>query len=409
METKVHWLCSLIVKAGGASLVTLAFAFVVLAIGSVAYAEEAPAEQAKTEPVHLSLVYTGDTFVVADGGAKRGAVYVDRLMVSADFDFDRLFGWKGANAHVDVMSNRGGAPNEDAGTMMGISRTELDPRPARLVQAYVRQSFANDRAELVLGFYDIGADFYATPSAEMFMGPIGGLAPELSASGPPDFPETALTAQLKVKPTGHSYILMSAADARQGVVGDVGGADFSFRDGLILATEVGYAGNFKAGIGAWRYTRRKPDIRDLTAAGDPVQRATQGAYLLVEYPLPSPTDGVRKTTVFLKGGVTDGATTAYSGTLAGGVLVEHVFAARPDSTLALGFIHGRFDDRFRANQADNSVDAGRAETNFEISYADRIAPHVTLQPDFQWVHHPSGERAIKDALVPGLRFNIELP
>jgi porin len=42
------------------------------------------------------------------------------------------------------------------------------------------------------------------------------------------------------------------------------------------------------------------------------------------------------------------------------------------------------------------------ETNLELSYVAQIVPGWTLQPDFQYIWHPSGF-AGRDAMVLGFR------
>jgi porin len=69
---------------------------------------------------------------------------------------------------------------------------------------------------------------------------------------------------------------------------------------------------------------------------------------------------------------------------------------------------GLFTDRYRANQAGAGLDIGPSETDVELTYADKIGERVTLQPDLQWIHRPSGNRDVEDALVVGLRLTVEL-
>jgi porin len=388
-----------------------AIACLVLATAALVAASPARAEDAPAGPdpaVKLGATFNADVMDVVSGGNRRGVVYVDRLLVSVDVDLERAIHWTGGAVHVDLMNNRGGAPGDNAGAITGVSRTEIEPRPIRIVQAYLRQTFAGGRGSAVLGFYDVGADFYATPSAEIYLGPAGGLAPELAAVGPPDFPETALLLQLRYAPTAQTYVEAMAANAHQGVIGDVGGADFSLRHGLFLAAEVGYSGPFKLAIGAWRDTQSLPDIRDLTSGGDPIPRTAHGAYALLEAPLFSPEGGVRKTTAFIKGGVSDGDTTPFLASWVAGVLIEHVFNGRPDSAFACSVVQGRLSRGHRANQADAGLTVGPSETEYECTYADTIAPHLVLQPDLQWVHRPSGQQAIHDALLLSLRLKVTL-
>jgi porin len=376
-----------------------------------ALGQEAPAE-APAKTLNLSLTYNADLMGVVSGGERRGADYVDRLVVSADLDLDRAVGWRGANVRLDVEANSGGRPGALAASLVGVDANELNRRGARLGQAYVQQSFAGSHASLLFGFYDLGTDFNVAPSTGLLIGAGPGLSPEFAASGangPSVFPETALTLRLRVQPSETTYAQVMAANAHAGALGDPGGPDFAFHEGLLMAVEAGYVGGgAKLAVGGWRYTRAQPDLRDVTLGGDPVGRTAQGAYVIGELPLHAPADGVGKTTAFAKFGFSDGHTTAYSGSWNAGVLVEHLWASRPDSSASFGVSQGRFTHRFRANAADVGDLVGPAETDFEITYADRLAPHLKLQPDLQWIHRPSGQAAIADALVLGLRLTVEL-
>ena len=49
---------------------------------------------------------------------------------------------------------------------------------------------------------------------------------------------------------------------------------------------------------------------------------------------------------------------------------------------------------------------GLRETVFELAYPAELAPWFSLQPDVQYVASPSGDRAVPDAVVTGLRIKI---
>jgi porin len=82
----------------------------------------------------------------------------------------------------------------------------------------------------------------------------------------------------------------------------------------------------------------------------------------------------------------------------------------------LGLIPGRGQDEvgIAADHAvinDNLVDAGgwdNFESVIEITYKARITHCVSIQPDLQYVIHPSASANIKDAFVAGLRFETAL-
>jgi porin len=74
--------------------------------------------------------------------------------------------------------------------------------------------------------------------------------------------------------------------------------------------------------------------------------------------------------------------------------------------LALGFLWGGLSSKYRAGSAEAGRPLSAAETGLELTYADKVCAHLTLQPDLQYVHRPSGDPAIRDALVVGLRSTV---
>jgi porin len=67
--------------------------------------------------------------------------------------------------------------------------------------------------------------------------------------------------------------------------------------------------------------------------------------------------------------------------------------------------HARFGDPARL------ADAGlaRAETAFELTFYHRLTRRFAVQPDIQYVRHPSEASTVSDALVLALRFHVEFP
>jgi porin len=373
--------------------------------------EPGEAAESPAKTLTLSLDYKGDVMGVVSGGEERGARYVDKLVVSADLDLDRAVGLKGASAHLDMMDSFGRNISDLAGSALGLDGNEVDANRFRIPQVWVQQTFASQRASILLGFYDLGSEFNTAESSRLFLGITSDMSSELAASGlngPSADPETALALRLRVQPTKNTYAQLMAANAHASAIGDPGGPDFGFHDGLLIAGEIGYTATGKIALGAWRYTRRLPDLRELTGGGDPVLRTSQGLYAIVERPLNDPKDGVRKLTAFVKAGLSDGKTTAFSASWNAGLLLEHVFKTRPDSALALGASQGRFTGRFRDNSRDEGLAIGGTETDVELTYTDRIAPHLMIQPDLQWVVSPSGDASLRNAVVIGVRFRLTL-
>lgn len=379
-----------------------------LAAGSFFIAAALMAADAYAEPaLKLGGSYMADvTGTVSGGLAKRGRV-LDDFQISADLDLDKAFGWKGATAHALFLNNSGAMPNDDAGTLQGVDNIEVSRQRARLFEAWVEQGFG-DKGSVRAGLYDLNSEFYSNDSAGLLIAPAFGIGSELAATGPNGpsiFPSTALAVRARWTPNAHVYAQAAVLNAKAGVLGDPGGIQTSFDNGVLMIAEGGWQGRGKVAVGTWRYSRKQDDIRVVTGSGDPAHVTANGAYVLLERQLAGGDEG-RKTTAFARLGVSDGDTTAFKGGWQAGVLVEQVFESRPDSAFSIGVNQAFLSGKFR----DNAFDAGqrlqRAESAVEVTYSDKIGP-VTIQPDLQYVKDPGADGGVGHALVAILRVGVE--
>lgn len=366
------------------------------------------AEERAASIVTFSGGYTLDVAGVVSGGlAKRGRV-LDDLQLGADVDLEKAVGWKSARAHVLFLNNSGAMPNDDAGTLQGVDNIEVTRQRTRLFEAWVEQSFGY-KGSVLVGLYDLNSEFYANDSAGLLLAPAFGIGSELAATGPNGpsiFPSTALSVRGRWTPNENVYVQAALINADAGVLGDPGGVCTRFEHGLLTIAEAGWQGRGKVAFGAWRYTKKQADIRDLTTAGYPEARTAQGAYVLLERHLTGESEhAVRKTTAFARLGVSDGDTTAFKGGWQAGLLVEHVFKGRPDSAFSIGVNQAFLTGKFRANAIDEGQRLTRAESAIEVTYSDKVGP-VTIQPDLQYVRNPGADGAIGHALVATVRFGV---
>lgn len=384
------------------------FAFFALLAGWSApvQAQEAPAPaEAPSRPIVLSGRYVLDLVGVASGGEQRGRRVLGNLELTADGDLGRLIGWHGARAHLHLLDNHGNGLNNLAGTVQGIDNIEVSNGRLKLYEAWVEQSFAGGRASLLLGLSDLNADFYQNDAAGLLIAPAFGIGSELSATGPNGpsiFPSTAMTARLNLSLGKSGYVRVAAVNARAGVLGDDGGVDMSLRDGALLIAEAGTTRGGKLALGVWRYTRRQDDLRATDGMGNPVRRISMGAYALVDQRLVG--DDARGLDLFVRAGLSDGKTTSFAGGFQAGVLARGLIKGRPDGQLSFGVAHGVLSRAYRDTLREEGEIPDSAETGFEITYQDRLAPFLSVQPDLQYIRRafPGGGR--RGTWVVGLRL-----
>ncbi|WP_404369927.1 carbohydrate porin [Sphingomonas sp. MMS24-J45] len=364
-----------------------------------------PSSDSPERPITFTGRYVIDLMGVASGGEQRGRRVLGNLELTADADFDRLIGWHGARAHLHMLDNHGRGLNDLAGTVQGVNNIEVTDGRLKLYEAWLEQSLAHGRAALLLGLSDLNADFYQNDAAGLLIAPAFGIGLELSATGPNGpsiFPSTALTARLNVALGKSGYVRVAAVNARAGVLGDEAGVDVSMQDGALLIAEAGTTHNGKLAVGAWRYTRRQDDLRAVDANGDPVRRISMGAYVLVEHRLLG--DDTRGIDMFLRAGVSDGKTTSFSGGAQIGVLGRGLIPGRPDGQFSLGIAYGVLSRGFRDTLRDTGEEPEAGETGVEITYQDKLAPFLSVQPDLQYIRRPYAGAGRRDTLVVGLRL-----
>ena len=386
---------------------------VAIALNSLPYLSDGgdPASSAQApEPAWTwQAAYTADVIGVVDGIDTPAGRFLDNLDVSLDGDLERSLGWRGARAHFSLLANAGGEPNAVAGTLQGFDNIEVGAQAVRLYEAWIEQDLADAKASVLAGLYDVNSEFYVTEASDMLLSPPFGIGSELAATGvngPAIFPSTSLAVRLRFGGTEGAYAQVAAVNARAGTIGDHGGVDTTFDDGLLYLAEAGWSGPLRLAVGAWTYGDEQDDIRDVSAPGVPALRSARGAYFLSEGTL---FEGDAAPTVrgFLRLGVSDGDTTDFRGGWQAGLRMDSVFADRPDSALSLGFQQGGLSDKARANAADLGDELGGAESGVELTYSDTIG-RFTIQPDLQWIHNPGGDRNRDPILIAGLRLVLTL-
>ncbi|WP_454762281.1 carbohydrate porin [Caulobacter segnis] len=326
--------------------------------------------------------YTADAVATANGGGR--AWLLDNLDVVGDLDLDALAGLRGGVVHLGLLVNAGGQPNGALGTLEGLDNIEVSRPRTRLFEAWLQQDFDAGRGSVRAGLYDLNSEFYATEASDQLIHPAFGIGTELSATGsggPSIFPSTALTVRLAWEDARGRYVQAALVNAKASTLGDPGGVDLRFAEGVLSIVQVG-GGRGAArrwAVGAWGYGLERH------GSGTPGAR---GVYGLFERDLDAA--DVRRTTLFVRGGVSAGrAPVAVS--LQAGATRTGVWSSRPASRLSVGF-----------HYAAARGGAGR-EVGVEAAYADKVAPRVTLQPGLQYVLAPGG----RGVAIASLRFIVE--
>lgn len=382
------------------------FRATILGLTALAFASMSAAVRAQdAEPasaLSIDFAYKGDVVGVAAGGT-RGVRYLDNIDLLAALDLDRAVGWQGGSAFASLLNNLGGRPNDLAATLQGVNNIEVGAPDLLLYQAWFQQNFAGDRLSVLVGKYDLNSEFYSGDAAAHLIAPAFGIGSELAATGPNGpsiFPRTDLAIRLRAADDRH-YVQAVAIRAPRGT------ADTGRDRSTLFVAEGGLQGRTAIGIGGWAYSRRQPHIVPPGVTLAEGKAASHGVYLLVEQDLAGQADQPGHWRAFARAGLSDGRTTPFAGGFQFGLTGRGIVPARPDSQLSIGVASADLSTPYRrANPAGQPGLTG-SEGMVELTYSDRIAPFLTLQPDVQYVRRPGGLRDVDDALVLGLRAIVE--
>lgn len=400
-----------------------------VARGAQAQATSAESDAART--VSTAFSYTGDLMGDVAGGARRGAAYAGAASAQVTLLLRPLIGWPYARLFAFVLGTHGGAPSAIVGDVQGVSGLEAPPT-VRLEELWLQQNLLDNRLSALAGRYDLSSEFYRLPSAALFLNSSFGMGPELAQSGvagPSIYPNTAVGLRVGVKPA-RDVVWRAAALAGVPVDRPGGGVRLlAPGDGVLLIGELSllsrpdtaarvprnprvrigrgparpHAG--KLALGAWYYTARFPDLADTLASGTPVRhRGSAGAYVISEETLWSAGRGrPGALTAFAQLGLGDARVDRIGGYLGGGLTRIAPFPGRAQDELGLAVAAARIGSHYARARSTAGIPTA-AETTVELTYLVRLGSWLAVQPDVQYVIHPGGTRATRNALVPGLRL-----
>jgi len=402
--------------------------------------------------IEITINYIGEVFDVISGGLARRASYEGLLDFSVDTDLQKMIGWTGASTHVTVyqIHNSGSNVGQNVGSL-GVS-SNIDAVPAtRLFTAWFQQSFG-DFMSVQLGQLATDADFIGSVTASGLLNGTFAWADIVAANltnGGPAYPLATPGARLVIQPS-EALTLQTAVYS-----GDPAGKNcftvpqecnkhgttFSFAGGTLWMGEAQYAinrGKNAAGLpgvyklGVWYATADYADQHygiDATGAtvslgvdttATPIQHhGNWGVYGVVDQMVWR--GGDCSLNLFVRAGAAPSDRNLLSFYIDGGAAFTGLVPGLPNDVLTFGVAYAKISSDAAAADQDAALFAPPYpvrdhEVVFELSYAMRIAPWWTMQPDLQVIVHPGGNvpdpndphaAPAKDTVIAGIRSTIK--
>ena len=383
----------------------------------------------------LELLYTADYLRNNTGGLKRGGGYMGHVDLILQVDGEKLLGWQGGSAYLQLISNSGQRVNLNyVGSLMGVDNIEAPVNRSGIFQAWLQQSFLDDKGSLRLGLYPIDSEFYITDSSGVFLHPSFGMSAEAgdfgTLAGPSIYPTSTWGTRLRIDPDPAWYAMLAVTRGVTTERAATAGPNISWQhgSGSMVIGEVGlrpaelgvtlgesdptasHAGGFepisKLAVGAWRFTPQFPELVAVNPAGDPKTTTHWGAYILGEQTLYRVPDSNRNLTAFVRYGVTDGKTNNIDYSVSAGIAWQGVFAGREDDIFGIGATRAHVGPQGRELLAADlgTPLSSTAESVVEVTYQLQLARGVIVQPLIQRIFHPG--LSLPDSTVAGARLQL---
>ncbi|KYG66975.1 hypothetical protein AZI86_08105 [Bdellovibrio bacteriovorus] len=369
-----------------------------------------PTDKDSESGVEFGIIYKGELSSVMQGGLDQQSSYLENLDVRLMVNTEKLLGWKGGSLFLYGLGDRGSSetnsPTVNVGDIQGTSNIQTPSSQFILYEAWYQQMFFEDKVSLLVGMHDLNSEFYAVDSSALFFNASFGIGKEMSQTGvhgPSIFSVTSLAARLKVEPSENFYMQTAVFNAQAGDPNDHEATHIRGfgDDGLLSVTEAGVLNvggrTSKFAVGLWSYDRTFDSLEDASR-----QVASKGSYVMADVEL------VKDLAAFVKYGRASTESNAVGACLAAGIQWQHLFSDSWNDRLGLGMAKAYLGaEHLRLQEADG-LNMADSETTYELSYRFEVLPWLALQPDFQYVVNPSGNRDIDDAQVGTLRVEISM-
>ena len=363
------------------------------------------ADGADVGSVELEASWRSDLYRIVDGGRAERTEHIGQLDVALTGERSGLFGaplrWT-----VSGFVNDGGSVTRQLGDIQVLSNIEIAEQTTRWNEVHVEQALIGG-ASLLVGKYDLNAEFDVLSSATPFINSAFGIGTDIGQTGrngPSIFPATGFGARLALPISDRLGLKLAVLD---GVPGGSSRDRFalSSRDGALVVAELDWrSARSTVLFGHWRYTTDFDAQCAPPLCGD--EDDNEGVYLRGEHRVVEARDDGPAVSVFASIGTANPQFNVFDRFWSLGLLIDAPFAGRPQDQFGIGIARGvAARERRRALRADG-IDPTGGESAIELTWLLRIGEHLLLQPMFQYVIDPGTRSDVRDASVFGLRVEL---
>jgi len=351
---------------------------------------------------------------VYKGGLMDNNTWLGRFDFVSELDLEKAGLLKGGLLHLDILNVHGGLkPTADhmAGDLQTVSDIEAT-RSTRIYEGWYQQSLFDNRFSVKFGLVDINSEFLVSDSGNLYINSSLNVSPSfwVNTNSDATYPEPVPAVILKYSPK-NAFDFLAGFFQGDPLSNDVNAhsTHFGNAEGLLsieegqyhykLPIDQGLAGTVKGGF--WYNSGDGPDTLTFNGIGNPIiYEDNYGAYAMIDQRVFQVNETQGLNVFFFGGGAPEGRNTVQD-SIAGGLNYTGLIPRRPKDVMGIAFTNATFSNKLPA-----SLDQDGSETAYEWTYQIQIHDGVYLQPDIQYVRHPDGNDAIKNASIFMLRSEI---
>lgn len=391
----------------GPALRVFRFAICTLMIGSIPVSGRAEAESGG-HTISAEVGYVSDLLRNASGGIRSGSAYLQNVDATFAIDLGPVLGNGAGSLFAYLLWNDASTFSDRyPGDAQVVSNIDAE-RALRLYELWYEHRHG-DALSLKIGLYDLNSEFDAVDAAALFLNSSHGIIPTYSQTGengPSIFPVTSLSARLQWEIDRNNVLRYALLDA---VPGDpdnpaATAVKLSSREGVLHALE--YNRNFsdalRLGLGAFSYSAEFDAIRESDAVGNALKRSgNNGWYGFAEGTANFGAANRQTLSAFIRYGTANGALNPFDRYFGAGMMMSGFVPRRPDDQIGVSVATARCGADFRAANNTRSH-----ETAIEFTYVLPITDRLQIQPDLQYILNPGADRTLENALVIGVRMEL---
>ncbi|ENV92888.1 hypothetical protein F937_02287 [Acinetobacter calcoaceticus ANC 3680] len=374
-----------------------------------------------------------------DGGYNDSNTFENaaQLSLGANFDLEKIAGWKDTTASLVVTKRDGNALTlerikDPRSSQLGNAQ-EIYGRGKiwRLSQAWVKKGFVDNTVQVKVGRMGMSEDFNSSQCEFQNLLLCGGQLGKSIGSIWYNSPVGVWAANVKYQfapewTLGVGVYEVNPDNIKTESNSDGFNLDMNNVKGATIPVELawkpkldafnGLPGEYK--VGALYSTAEANDIKTAGKVHDGKQSFWINAQQQLTHKGEDPKRGLY---ISLNGVVNDKATTFVQSTQQLALWYKGPFDSRPNDSIGFGIANYVVNDRAKDKQiatnesrgyysydaiASDYIPIQDDELNVELNYTYQWSPAVMLRPNIQYIHQPAGVKAVDDAWVAGLSVKV---